>query len=155
MTSSGAKVEFVDYGNDEIVPFCDIKDTNKKFMQLPQQAILCGLDATKDIWTAQEVNIFKSVALDKSFDARFIIPDGQKWRLCLESGGVSVVDLFMNKDTAAHKEAGSEVSSIQTKSYVQQALSSGQVEEVFVTHVTESGDFYIQLSKTSADLGDN
>ena len=153
VASSGAKVEFVDYGNGEVVPFHDIKDTDKKFMQLPQQAILCGLDATKDIWTAQEVNIFKSVALDKSFDATFIIRDGQKWRLCLESGGVSVVDMFMNKDTATHKKAGSEVSSIQTKSYVEQTLSSGQIEEVFVSHVTESGDFYIQLSKTSADLG--
>ena len=152
VTSSGAEVEFVDYGNSEIVSFNQIKDPEKVFMQLPQQAILCGLDATKDHWSAGEVNIFKSVALDKSFNAKFIIRDGQKWRVSLDSGGVSIVDMFMTKDAADLQQEGREISSVQVERYAFLQVSSGQIEEVYVSHVTESGDFYVQLSKSSADL---
>ena len=154
VVSNGAKVEFVDYGNEEIVPFRDIKDPDKTFMQLPQQTILCCLDVTKDFWSAQQRDIFRTAALDKSFEAKFIVLDGEKWRVSLESNGVSVVDMFMAKEskvTSVQKE--SKVTSVQTGSYAQQQLFSGQIEEVFVSHVTESGDFYVQLSKTSPDLG--
>lgn len=142
--SHGALVQFIDYGNCEVVPFDNIKDTEKEFMQLPQQSTLCGLDATKDVWSPEEVNTLKTVALDKCFQAKFIIRDGPKWRLCLESSGVSVLDMFMGKVT--------EESSIQVGTYAPQKLSSSQVEEVFVSYVTESGDFFVQLSKTSPDL---
>ena len=152
VTSSGAEVEFVDYGNSEVVSFDQVKDPEKNFMQLPQQAILCGLDATKDHWSAGEVNIFKSVALDKSFNAKFIIRDGQKWRVSLDSGGVSIVDMFMTKDAADLQQEGRGISSVQVGRYAFTQVSSGQIEEVYVSHVTESGDFYIQLSKSSADL---
>lgn len=152
VTSLGAEVEFVDYGNGEVVSFDQVKDPEKGFMQLPQQAILCGLDATKDHWSAGEVNIFKSVALDKSFNAKFIIRDGQKWRVSLDSGGVSIVDMFMTKDAADLQQEGRAISSVQVGKYAFPQVSSGQIEEVYVSHVTESGDFYIQLSKSSADL---
>ena len=142
--SHGALVQFIDYGNCEVVPFYNIKDTEKEFMQLPQQSTLCGLDATKDVWSPEEVNTLKTVALDKCFQAKFIIRDGPKWRVCLESSGVSVLDMFMGKVT--------EESSIQVGTYAPQKLSSSQVEEVFVSYVTESGDFFVQLSKTSPDL---
>ena len=142
--SHGALVQFIDYGNCEVVPFYNIKDTEKEFMQLPQQSALCGLDATKDVWSPEEVNTLKTVALDKCFQAKFIIRDGPKWRVCLESSGVSVLDMFMGKVT--------EESSIQVGTYAPQKLSSSQVEEVFVSYVTESGDFFVQLSKTSPDL---
>ena len=152
VTSSGAEVEFVDYGNSEVVSFNQVKDPEKGFMQLPQQAILCGLDATKDHWSVGEVNIFKSVALDKSFNAKFIIRDGQKWRVSLDSGGASIVDMFMTKDAADLQQEGREISSVQAGRYAFPQVTSGQIEEVYVSHVTESGDFYIQLSKSSADL---
>ena len=152
VTSSGAEVEFVDYGNGEVVPFNQVKDPEKDFMQLPRQAILCGLDATKDYWSAEEVNIFKSVALDKSFGAKFIVRDGQKWRVSLDSGGVSIVDMFLTKDAADLQQEGREISSVQVGRYAFPPVTSGQIEEVFVSHVTESGDFYIQLSKSTADL---
>ena len=150
LTSSEAEVEFVDYGNSEMVSFNHVKDVEKDFMQLPQQAVLCGLDATKDHWSAGEVNIFQSVALDKSFNAKFIIRDGQKWRVSLDSGGVSIVDMFMTKDGADLQQE--EISSVQVGQYAFPQVISGQIEEVYVSHVTESGDFYIQLSKSSADL---
>ena len=155
VSSYGAHIEFIDYGNSEVVPFHEIKDPHKKFMQLPRQAILCGLDVTKDRWTAQETNIFKSVTLDKTLDATFMIRDGQRWRVRLESEGLSVVNLFVASDSVAASQQQEEkkVSSVQTKSYIPQSLSSGQIEEVFVSHVTESGDFYVQLSKTQGDLG--
>ena len=153
VTSSGAEVEFVDYGNCEVVSLNQVKDPEKDFMQLPQQAILCGLNATKDHWSAGEVNIFKSVALDKSFNAKFIIRDGQKWRVSLDSGGASVVDMFMTKDAADLQQEGRGISSVQVGRYaLPHKVTSGQIEEVYVSHVTESGDFYIQLSKSSADL---
>lgn len=142
--SHGALVQFIDYGNCEVVPFYNIKDADKEFMQLPQQSLLCGLDATKDVWSPEEVNTLKTVALDKCFQAKFIIRDGPKWRVCLESNGVSVLDMFMGKVT--------EESSIQVGTYSPQKLFSSQVEEVFVSYVTESGDFFVQLSKTSPDL---
>lgn len=152
VTSSGAEVEFVDYGNSEVVSFNQVKDPEKDFMQLPQQAILCGLDATKDHWSPGEVNIFRSVALDKSFNAKFIVRDGQKWRVSLDSGGVSIVDMFMTKNAADLQQEGRQISSVQVQRYTLPQVTSGQIEEVYVSHVTESGDFYIQLSKSSADL---
>ena len=149
----GAYVQFVDYGNGESVPFSEIKDPHESFMQLPQQAICCCLDVTKDRWTPEELNIFQTVALDKFFDVTFIIRDGQKWRVSLQTDGVSVVDLFVAGNTAIGQQGEKGVSSVQTKSYFEQTLTPGQVEEVFVSHVTECGEFYIQLSRTSGDLG--
>ncbi|KAL9980435.1 hypothetical protein ACROYT_G009026 [Oculina patagonica] len=152
VTSVGAVVEFVDYGNSEFVLFSLVKDPEKGFMQLAQQAILCGLNVTKDQWSTEEVDIFKSVALDKSFNAKFNIRDGQKWRVALDNGGVSVVDMFMTKDAADFQKEGREISGVQLGSYALPQLSSGQIEEVYVSHITASGDFYVQLSKTSSDL---
>ena len=153
VTPHGVEVEFVDYGNGEVVNFSEVKDPEKPFMQLPQQAILCGLDATKDQWSSEEINIFKSVALDKSFVAKFIIQDGPKWRVSLESGGTSVVDMFMTKDAVdLQKTNFKNIPGMQSETFAQLQLSSGQIEEVYVSHVTESGDFYVQLSKTSSDL---
>lgn len=44
------------------------------------------------------MNIFKLVVLDKFFNVKFIIRDGKKWRVFLDSGGVFIVDMFMIKD---------------------------------------------------------
>lgn len=148
----GAYVQFVDYGNGESVPFSEIKDPLKSFMELPQQAICCCLDVTKDSWSSQELNIFQTAALDKSFDATFIVCDGEKWRVRLESNGVSLMDLFVTKDIAHAQQGEKGVSGVQAKKYLEQALSVGQMEEVFVSHVTDCGEFYIQLSRASEDL---
>ena len=148
----GAYVQFVDYGNGESVPFSEIKDPPKSFMQLPQQAICCCLDFTKDSWSSQEQILFQTVALDKSFDATFIVCDEKKWRVRLESNGVPVMDLFVTKDIGHEQQGEKKVSGVQAKKYLEQALSVGQMEEVFVSHVTDCGEFYIQLSRTSEDL---
>lgn len=151
-TSTTALVEFVDYGNREEVHLSQVKDPEKMFMQLPQQAILCGLDVTKDHWSTEEVNLFKSVSLDKSFNTKFIIRDGQKWRVSVDMGGVSAVDMFLTKDAADFQRERKEISNVQVVSYAFPQLSSGQMEEIYVSHVTASGEFYVQLSKTSSDL---
>ncbi|PFX27913.1 Tudor domain-containing protein 1 [Stylophora pistillata] len=149
----GVEVEFVDYGNSEFVNPIYVKDVEKEFMQLPQQATLCALDVTKDEWSAEEINIFMSAALDKTFEAKFITQDGPKWRVSLQSGGTSVVDLFISNSAAdLQKTKGVSVTGVQMETFLPMDLSLGQIEEVYVSHVTESGDFYVQLSKTSSDL---
>lgn len=149
----GVEVEFVDYGNSEFVNPIDVKDVEKAFMQLPQQAVLCALDVTKDQWSTEEINIFMSVSLDKTFEAKFITRDGLKWRVSLQSGGTSVVDMFINNsDADALKTKSVSIPDVQIETFLPMKLSPGQIEEVYVSHLTESGDFYVQLSKTLSDL---
>ena len=94
VSSNRAKVEFVDYGNEEILPLNVLKEPDKTFMQLPRQAILCCLDVTKDFWSSQQRHIFREAALDKHFEAKFMVRDGEKWRVCLESNGMSIADIL-------------------------------------------------------------
>ena len=152
VSRSGLNVKFIDYGNDELVGLRDVKVIDKNFIHHPQQAILCGLGVSKDLWTTEERSIFKSVTLDKSFDAKFFIRDGQRWKVSLESDTGSVVDVFMTKDATLFQQAGSDISGLQTRQFLPTLVTPGQEEEVHMSHVTESGEFYVQLSKTAQDL---
>lgn len=59
LTDEGADVQFVDYGNTEVVPFENIKELTAEFSKLPMQAIHCALKVSnKEEWTEDELQAF-------------------------------------------------------------------------------------------------
>ncbi|XP_021350187.1 uncharacterized protein LOC110448334 isoform X2 [Mizuhopecten yessoensis] len=67
-----AEVTFVDYGNTECLQRETLKTASQEFMELPAQAIFCGLSgvkATQGFWSPEHVAQFEDIALDQNFTA--------------------------------------------------------------------------------------
>lgn len=61
--NDGVDVQFVDYGNTEVVPFENVKELTEDFSKLPIQATHCALKVNKKAdWTEEEMQAFTDEA---------------------------------------------------------------------------------------------
>ncbi|KAK3602033.1 hypothetical protein CHS0354_015024 [Potamilus streckersoni] len=69
-----AEVMFVDYGNNECLSKDLLKAIMPEFMNLPAQAILCGLadvSSSQGFWSPEHIAQFEDLVLEQSFQATF------------------------------------------------------------------------------------
>ncbi|KAL3869617.1 hypothetical protein ACJMK2_042282 [Sinanodonta woodiana] len=69
-----AEVMFVDYGNNECMSKDLLKAIKPEFMNLPAQAILCGLadvSTSQGFWSPEHIAQFEDLVLEQSFQATF------------------------------------------------------------------------------------
>ncbi|XP_069127026.1 uncharacterized protein [Argopecten irradians] len=74
LNNGRAEVTFVDYGNTECLQRETLKIASPQFMELPAQAIFCGLSgvkATQGFWSPEHIAQFEDIALDQNFTAIF------------------------------------------------------------------------------------
>ncbi|XP_033738269.1 uncharacterized protein LOC117325879 [Pecten maximus] len=74
LNNGRAEVTFVDYGNTECLQRETLKIASQEFMELPAQAIFCGLSgvkATQGFWSPEHIAQFEDIALDQNFTAVF------------------------------------------------------------------------------------
>ncbi|XP_060086316.1 uncharacterized protein LOC132565637 [Ylistrum balloti] len=74
LNNGRAEVTFVDYGNTECLQRETLKRANPEFMELPTQAIFCGMSgvkATQGFWSPEHIAQFEDIALDQNFTAIF------------------------------------------------------------------------------------
>ena len=72
LASGKVEVNYVDYGNCEVISKEDVKRTMPEFMQLPIQAVQCALSDVacyEDYWPADHVAQFERESLEKTYIA--------------------------------------------------------------------------------------
>ncbi|XP_010215083.1 PREDICTED: tudor domain-containing protein 15-like [Tinamus guttatus] len=62
-------VYFLDFGNTDTVPYCDVKTLLPEFSDLPALAMCCALACTlptEDVWVKKETDFFKEIVFNKA-----------------------------------------------------------------------------------------
>ncbi|XP_018353793.1 PREDICTED: maternal protein tudor-like isoform X3 [Trachymyrmex septentrionalis] len=116
---SSATVEFVDYGNTELVNFINIKVILEEFLKLPMQAVRCKLLGLTNTGNEEEQHtIFLEKTDGKSLQAEFVLEENKMYKVLLREvvDDVSnikyineefctIADLTKAKQTATNKKA--------------------------------------------------
>jgi len=116
---SSATVEFVDYGNTEVVNFMNIKVILEEFLQLPMQAVHCKLLGLTNAGNEEEQHaIFLEKTDGKSLQAEFVFEENEMYKVLLrevvDDGSnikyineefCTIADLTKAKQTATNKKA--------------------------------------------------
>ncbi|XP_068136286.1 tudor domain-containing protein 6 isoform X2 [Hyperolius riggenbachi] len=169
-TRSGCvEVLYVDYGNKEHIPVANLRAMNSDFFHLKAQAFKCSLYnmiAPKGdnpfYWDSKTITMFNAFILqaEKSneFHCMFFAT------ALLDNELINIVDLYTPFDSVGstlvknglatcllHKTL---VPSVQLQSffYSMHDVKIGNEEEIYITHVSPSLEFYCQLSRSTDTL---
>ncbi|XP_037007737.2 tudor domain-containing protein 15 isoform X2 [Artibeus jamaicensis] len=186
------EVEFIDYGNTEVVNISKVYELKREFLTIPQLGIHSFLSGVKwnepgDIWDRKTVDYFASTVSDRAVSCEFLKKHEQKWEVNIICDEKSVINELL-KWTACSKlqktalqmpqvvskqvspgseneikegrPCGSESPGLLQPSHQQlvtipfEHLRPGQLEEAEILDVSESGEFYVKLSKNKKKLSD-
>ncbi|XP_008586191.1 PREDICTED: tudor domain-containing protein 15-like [Galeopterus variegatus] len=83
---SSFEVEFIDYGNSEIVDTSKIYELKREFLTIPQLGIHSFLSGVKwnepdEIWDSKTVDHFVSIVSNKTVSCEFLKKHEQKWEV--------------------------------------------------------------------------
>lgn len=162
---TNAKVEFIDYGNTEIVEFAKIKILQKEFSELTMQAVHCKLmGATKTDWTEEETQDFGNL-MGVSMEVEFIAEDNRLYEVLLrevvdDQPAESYInqkfcgdnDLMKLKEQLtkktqlvnSFKQSGKEYAS-SSDVWLTASLQLGSKHDVIVTWFMDPNNFYCQI----------
>ncbi|GFT20671.1 tudor domain-containing protein 1 [Nephila pilipes] len=93
------EVNFIDYGNKDTVPSCNIHPLDKKFMIHPHFGVECGL---KSFPPATPVEKLKSLLCENSIRAQMLKTENNKWLIALTedfTGNVAILELLRQHET--------------------------------------------------------
>ncbi|XP_064604917.1 uncharacterized protein LOC135470098 [Liolophura sinensis] len=96
------EVSFVDYGNNEIADSSRLRKMKPEFMELPIQAIQCGMAnivSPQGFWSPEHIAQFEDLILEKTFTAKFLS--------LLEGDSVCCVELLNSAGSSINKMYGS------------------------------------------------
>ncbi|KAK7099992.1 fap1 adhesin-like [Littorina saxatilis] len=65
------KVQFVDYGNSDVIPANTLKSITPDLLQAPKQVFECKLKGLQS-WNAQTASVFSKTAMDDRISVRFV-----------------------------------------------------------------------------------
>lgn len=138
------EVQFIDYGNSDKVERSNVMVLKEEFMDIPVQAIKCSLEVSQNTkWTDKDIERFETLVYDQKLDGVFLHKIADKWQVQLNKDGNSLVNLLQENQKKALEDIsvphGS--TSIQDKEIV-----AGQEFECGLSHVEETGSFYIQMN---------
>ncbi|XP_054838835.1 tudor domain-containing protein 1 [Eublepharis macularius] len=98
------KVQFVDYGNNEVVTLDKLRQISSAFLKLPFQAIRCWLSGVRPInkeWTTETVAALQMYTAGKKLQARIVslTADGAEVELIDNSAGnpIKINEILMNE----------------------------------------------------------
>ena len=168
-SSKGVNVQYIDYGNSELVPLNKIKKLIPKFSDLPQQGIECTLNRIKPKfggggepkWKPCDTEKFMDVALEK---------EGKLTVITQDSSGVCRVELVVRnrKEEQNVSEqllisgnaelsdgalpASENWNNLKSQTFPEPDLKVGHFEDVIVSYTEHPCDFWCQLQKSAAEL---
>ena len=156
------EVLFVDYGNSEKVPKSDIRNLSEDLIKLPTQAIHCTLENSSSS-TNQHTKKFLEMTSDVeiSMNAVELQDDVTVARLTLSDGKNVAEELGLVQQTKIEESkeskpvtSGSKVNPTPTDEKYPKAKSPSSAVQVYVSHITSPGDFYIQLVNQETKLNE-
>ncbi|PSN43927.1 hypothetical protein C0J52_03669 [Blattella germanica] len=143
-------VQFVDYGNLEIMEKNSLWDIEKRFMDLPKQAIVCSLDGIKSTnseWARGDEGVDKFFEVEK-FQCTFLKSENDVQFVSLVSAEQNVADLLVSNGFAVSKTE--EAAPIETEP-IPLNLLPGQILPAYVTYIEGISNFFIQLNVPLAE----
>ncbi|XP_074789599.1 tudor domain-containing protein 15 [Athene noctua] len=188
------EVEFIDYGNVEVVSPSKIGRIQKKFLTLPRLSVHCFLRGVKsthhETWIKKSTSYFVSRTNNKLVTCKFLQQHGEQWEIGVIWDGKAVSNNLQKKgrtrwqNTPMHnwenkpkqtlvkngnpqiresrnglgtgeskaKASGMKNTSKTPLNLLHQDLNSGQVEGVEIIHISETGEFHVQLLRNSKIL---
>ncbi|XP_036891373.1 tudor domain-containing protein 15 [Sturnira hondurensis] len=101
------EVEFIDYGNTEVVNIAKIYELKREFLTIPQLGIHSFLSGVKwnepgEVWDSKTVDYFASRVRDRAVSCEFLKKHEQKWEVNIICDGKCVINELL-KWTACSK----------------------------------------------------
>ena len=164
VTGSQALVQFVDYGNSEVIDVSSIVALQSDLVSLPVQAFWCSLsDDFEKQYSRSEAAAFVAVVTEQSFElvVRDIAGDSLIVSL-LDSSGVAVSDDCCKREQDGQDTKATPLSSSATLapveahhgSFTYTPLKAGAKLNVVVTFVNSPADFFCQDTSNSDALNE-
>ncbi|XP_012278471.1 maternal protein tudor isoform X2 [Orussus abietinus] len=162
---SGVLVQFVDYGNTEVVPHDMVKEIQPEFKKLSVQAIHCRLfSAKKSEWDGDEIKNFSEMTDEKVIEAEFVAETNGVYDVLLREviDGIPSAgylndtfsdgsDLTLAKENTRNKSSGRVSAQTAVPNYVPSGtrwtepdIALGSKQDVIVTWFINPENFYCQ-----------
>lgn len=152
VTTNGAEVLFVDYGNSEVVSVDNICEISQDCLSLPPQAILCSLDKRCNVLDESAVQTFTDMTMDKEVGIKVI-----------SAGIPAIVDVSMD-DTESFTDLLTSSSSpppsaISGSTQADSSLPSQSIPtesnvKVFTSCVHSPAEMFLQVASQEDKLND-
>ena len=146
VTPNGIDIQFIDYGNSEVLGPSDVKVLNPEFLDLPVQSIKCKLidchPRGRSEWTDKAIAGFSSLVMDKPLVAQFVrmSPGGGSWEVRLSDDGADVSAKLMESGAAGASEAHKDLKIPDLN------LKENEMYSVYIAVTASPTEFYVQLS---------
>ncbi|NWJ03199.1 TDR15 protein, partial [Crypturellus undulatus] len=101
-------VYFLDFGNTDTVPSCDVKTLLPEFSDLPALAMCCALACTlptEDVWVKKETDFFKEIVFNKAILLHVVGKQNNKYIVNAQSmNGLEEYNVAMSMVRAGYAE---------------------------------------------------
>ncbi|CAM9969798.1 unnamed protein product, partial [Bubo scandiacus] len=155
------EVEFIDYGNAEVVSSSKICRIRKKFLTLPRLSVHCFLRGVKsthvETWIKKSTSYFVSRTNNKLVTCKFLQQHGEQWEIDVIYIliGEMLLQEYLNQLLSHGWTTGPEEcnntdckefdTSVKINSVTWMLLQSGRRYSGFATAVTDPSNFFIQF----------
>lgn len=161
--SGEAEVQFVDYGNSEIVASNVLRKLNKEFCILSMQGIKCrmtGVEPVGSSWSEKAAQEFEEHVLGQSVFISVEGGIGDELRLVSfnkEANSVSVAEFLVDKGFAVSKQKTTTAQDTQKTAasnvrYSKCDIKLGNLHDVFISWVISPETFWCQIADTQDQL---
>ncbi|XP_074105192.1 uncharacterized protein LOC141531270 isoform X2 [Cotesia typhae] len=149
-------VRYVDFGNTATVKSSEIYRVDKKFMDLPKQAVCCSLKSVippGGSWSKSIHDDIDCLFNVENLRCNFLQESNNKYLVSLTHDGQDLADIIVQKGLAASPnshEAEENVDSNHHLSQIDISYLRGQILRVKISKVESVNKFYIQLPSAAA-----
>ncbi|PSN45877.1 hypothetical protein C0J52_11031 [Blattella germanica] len=142
-TGSVGRVFFIDHGDEEVAELKDLHVLERRFAKLPAQAILCYLWGLEDF--VDDPNSAKHIT-ENIVGKTMIASVKSRAHLDSPAHGVILFDTSTNEDLNMNSIL---IENISKEAMAPQLPLEGLVKEVYISHVTATGDIFLQFDSYS------
>ena len=168
VSAESAKVLFIDYGNSDGVPLCDIRELAAQYVSQPAMAVECSLDMDEPAsgWSDKDITKFEQLTESgaKLLQVEFLTTS-QPCQVRLFDKTVSIASLLTSAEESAVVEAAEQkvdkkaetTATVTTtavwsgQSYPEVAAPSGRCQ-MYMSHIESPAEVYLQLVKQELEL---
>ena len=110
LSVNSVEVQFVDYGNTEIIKPKDLKALEPKYMTLPLQAIECSLNLSRKDWTEEHGTVLQNMTKvegvdgevqEKEVSVKLIEQSGSRYEVKVLEGTVCISDNVLSQNAGS------------------------------------------------------
>lgn len=97
LSNNGVTIRFIDYGNTQQAQASDLKEIDSQFLQLPVLAVECTIGGQKSLWTAEEIEEFKTLTGEEKLTVEVTGQEGGQYVVRVLQDGKCVTDSLLQQ----------------------------------------------------------